>query len=153
MTQLLTFLSKCYAGGLVKAARAAFRRGSLLSLLTQPLAWREVRLEQRSPDFPLPAPAAPPSFQLLTVWHPPSEDKNLNTSGSYHLSLYESCSNSSGNRYLEIVLAWLSEWVNCKTQTQTSSGNPEESQACSLTHVIPYSGLEDVLALTKIHHG
>lgn len=154
MTQLLSFLSKFYDQGSVR------QRGLLLGRAAcfhswQPLAqsnW-EVRLKQRSPAsissscLSSSSPLTSASDDLTpTIW-----GQNLNTSGSYHLSLYKPCSNSPGKGYLEIALACLSEWANCKTQT--SFGNPEGPQACSLAHVIPYLGLENVPALTRTHHG
>lgn len=133
--------------------RAAFRKGSLFLLLTQCLAWwgGEAKTEEASlPLLPQQLPSLPSASDSLTptVW-----GQNPNTSGSYRLSLYKPCCNSLGKGYLEIALAWLSEWANCETRTQTSFGNPEESQACSLAHVIPYLGLENVPALTRTHHG
>lgn len=109
----------------------------------------EARAEK--PGAPLPASAAPPPLLLLTVSH--AHHLRTKSAHFWKLPLATLCSSSSGKGYLETALACLTEWANSKTQTQTNPGNPEESQACSLTHASPYSGLGIVPALTKTMHG
>lgn len=92
---------------------------------------------------PPPSPSAPDTL-MPTIW-----GKCPNTFGSSHLSLYNPSANSLGKGYLEIALVWWSEWATCKTQTQTIFWNSEAFQNCSLTHWIPYLGLENVPALTE----
>ena len=72
-------------------------------------------------------PSAPDTL-MPTIWGKPP-----NTFGSSHLSLYNPSGSSLGKGYLEIALVWWSEWVTCKTQTQTIFWNFEAFQNCSLT--------------------
>lgn len=110
-----------------------------------------MRLEQRSPGLLFLPQQLPPPLLLLTASH--AHHLRTKSAHFWKLPFAALCSSSSGKGYLETALACLTEWANSKTQTQTNSGNPEESQACSLTHASPYSGLGNVPALTKTMHG
>lgn len=133
----------------VEWGSAAFRGLACLSWLSPKHAdglWgSRGRRRRRAQNFP--SPSSP--FDTLT---PTIGIETPNAFASSHLSLYNPSASSLGKGYLEIALVWWSEWETCKTQTQTISWNPEAFQNCSLTHWIPYLGLENIPALTKSHH-
>lgn len=117
----------------------------------------EKRLEYRRAQNVLFLSQQPLHTTFFCSWlsHTHHGGKSPNIFGSYHLSFSNPGSSSLGEKkcYLKIALVWLSEWVICKTQTQTVFRNPKAFQDCSLTHLIPYLGLENVPAPTKSHHG
>lgn len=118
--------------------------------------WGKEAGVQKSPECSLPLSTAPPYHLLLLLTLTPTMGAKVQIFLEVticHFLIRVPVLWGKKKCYLKIALVWLSEWVICKTQTQTVFRNPKAFQDCSLTHLIPYLGLENVPAPTKSHHG